>query len=98
MKSNDHDYNAWLSTHMHDTPTLSFPPHWNVQLMPSFGGALTRFLVDEHVSVYFDIDNSLGHMRGPYWEIYPTEYDETERFMVGEEEQMIAAINRILDY
>lgn len=78
-------------------PTLKFKEHWDVKIIPPFGGAIIRFWVicgDKHVSVYLDAYNQLGWMEEPYWEIYDGE--ETERFLFEEHEEMMERITEIL--
>lgn len=80
-----------------EVPTLKFKEHWDVKIIPPFGGAIIRFWVicgDKHVSVYLDAYNQLGWMEEPYWEIYDGE--ETERFLFEEHEEMMERITEIL--
>ena len=70
-----------------ELPYLRFPPEWEVAVVPPFGGALIRFLVrepgmKERVSVYLDVDCSLGFVEyeGGYWEIYPDKDGENARY------------------
>jgi hypothetical protein len=90
-----------MKKHKHDRtfPYLSFPSDWEVQPVPQFGGSYWRFLVRKRgsrnhgVSVYLDVDDSLGAMGVPYWEICPEDVHATpSRFLVGEEEQLMAAL------
>jgi hypothetical protein len=78
-----------------ELPYLTFPRGCEVKVMPPFAGAVVRFSVKKgknSVSVYFDAYGELGAMREPYWEIYPAKDGEPERFLLGEEEQMMKAI------
>lgn len=65
-------------------PPVPFRQDWTVTVIPPFGGAAARFIVqrdDKRVSVYADFDNSLGYFWGddgdpvPYWEIHPFDGD-----------------------
>lgn len=63
-------------------PPLNFPKKWNVTIIPPFCGAMVRFRIqtpkmnqNDMVSVYLDVDNSLGCWSGPYWEVYPFDED-----------------------
>lgn len=78
-------------------PQLSFPPDWRVRIWPPFGGALIRFQVDDKISVYLNVNNALGYMNEPYWEIYPYEGD-TFRCPMNETDELIAAINRAREH
>lgn len=82
---------------MGEIPHLNFKEHWKVKVIPPFGGAIIRFWIDcedKHVSVYLDGYDMLGWMEQPYWEIYNGE--DTERFLFGEHEQMMARIEELL--
>lgn len=81
-------------------PFLNFPPKWEVSIIPPFAGAMVRFRArlkghgktGPWVSVYFDAHENLGYCGGPHWEIYPNKDGESERFLLGEEKQMLEAI------
>jgi len=82
-------------------PILSFPPDWKITLVPPFGGAAVRFLVhgknDRWISVYLDLNNQLGCVDEPYWEIYPNKEGDNERFLLNETCQLLASIQLALD-
>jgi hypothetical protein len=81
-------------------PPLKFKEEWGVKIAPPSVGAMVRFVVsykEASVSVYFDVFNRLGYMSGPYWEIWPYEED-TARFMFGEEDNMMKAIEYSINY
>ncbi len=85
-----------------EMPFLKFPKDWEVSIIPPFGGASCRFRVrlsgknkGKEISVYFDSEDALGSCKQPYWEAYPIGND-TERFILGEEERMILAIDKEL--
>lgn len=62
-------------------PHIQFPPEWKVKIIPPFGDAVVRFLVElpsgKDKSVYLDCRSSLGYFGAdvdvptPYWEVYP---------------------------
>ncbi len=100
-------YREWIDK----IPPLVFPPTWEITIIPPFAGAMVRFFVNEvgnkdpHVSVYLDVDNSLGYFgidqngkSKPYWEIYPGEEEnnDTQRFALGDELEMLIAIRNSL--
>lgn len=104
---NDENWRDWGKT----APWLQFPPELEVKIIPPFGGVMARFMVrfasgtdeDRHVSVYWDCLDNLGYMDRPYWEIYPVkykceenDYDDTARFLMGEEPQMMVSIIKSL--
>lgn len=95
MRCSDHNYRQWEVDNYDATPELQFPADWRVRLHPS-ASALTRFSINDQISVYFDIDGTLGAMRQPYWEMYPDTSGEPMRFLVGEEDQLISAITEAL--
>jgi len=83
-------------------PYLSFPADWLIKIVPPFVGAVIRFRVkkattpaNQDISIYFDGYNNLGMMGGSYWEIFPWNED-TARFKLGEEAEMLEAIEQAL--
>ena len=97
MRTTDYAHAQWMDDNFDATPAIRFPATWLVRVRPSAGGALTRFTVNDRVSVYFDIDGSLGAVNQPYWEIYPDAGGDDARFLVGEEQLMLDAIQSSLD-
>lgn len=78
-------------------PALNFKAHWNVKILPPFGGAIIRFQAETnkgYVSVYLDCYDQLGIMGQPYWEVFDGE--DTERFLLEEYEQMMARVEEVL--
>lgn len=79
-------------------PYIKFPPELEVKLIYPFGGAAARFIArlpdkKKTVSVYLDINSSLGCMDSMYWEIYPAADGDIARFIMGDEEkEMFEAI------
>lgn len=79
-----------------EIPFLVFPPDWQVQIIPPFGGLDARFRVRKGkacVSIYLDWYETAGCWGGPYWEVYPhdedvfrCDMDQTEALMgaIGE--------------
>lgn len=86
-------------------PELEFDADWKVKIIPPFGGALVRFIVsknDKHVSVYFDAYSQLSWMEEdgkhiPYWECYPASNGDIERFLLGEEKELLQEIRNVLN-
>jgi len=83
-------------------PSINFPSDWRVKIIPPFGGALVRFSVAtptaKRVSVYLDVNDSLGYYGSPYWEIYPDAEDNNARFDINEIDQLIEAISKVKDH
>lgn len=85
-----------------EIPFLQFPPNCEVQIIPPFGGALARFIIrkqgsDKSISVYFDYFSRLGCMDRPYWELYPNVNDDTSRYYLGEEAELMEEIKTLLN-
>lgn len=84
-------------------PYIPFKPDWEVAVIPPFSGALVRFRVrlrsDENatVSVYLDVDDNLGYMGKPYWEIYPY-YGDTHRSLLDEIDDLVLKIDESLQH
>lgn len=87
-------------------PKLHFKEEWEVKIIPAFGGAFTRFTIDyngKHISVYCDVLSRLGYMFDeadspiPYFEIYPNEDGDCNRYLFDETEQMMKDIERLLN-
>jgi hypothetical protein len=84
------DHRKWMG----EIPFFSFPPEWEVQITPPFGGAVVRFRVKlgvAHVSVYLDCYDHLGCYGEPYWEVYPHEGD-VYRCDMGNIDELLSAI------
>lgn len=85
-------------------PYLRFDPEWEVAVIPPFAQAIARFVVklgERTVSVYADFDNALGYygtdedgQPNPYWEIYPSEDGDVERFGIDDAIGLIGGIRR----
>lgn len=104
----DHEYwKKWAE----ELPSLRFDSDWEVRIIPPFGGAISRFAIkkgERFISVYFDALARLGFMYDandkpiPYWEVYTTsiegeEYPYPHRYLLGEEEELMKDIRRILN-
>jgi len=92
--------NEWVGK----IPIIPFKKDWQIELNPPFNGALVRFNVMKNgksISVFLDVDDSLGCMNEPYWEIYPY-YQDTQRFLLYQVSDLVKAIdlelNRSDDY
>ena len=93
--ANDKFYKEWFL----EVPFIKFPGHWEVRIVPPFSGALCRFHVkngDDTISVYLDVDDTLGFVGEPYWEIYPYG-DDVRRVLMNKTEQLISEIQLVLD-
>ena len=80
-------------------PALNFNADWSVRVIPPFGGAMVRMLIEKggkKVSVYLDFYDNLGAVGEPYWEIYPYQGD-VGRFPIDETGMLIDAISEVLD-
>jgi hypothetical protein len=84
------DWMRWVK----EIPSFKLDSDWNLQVIPPFAGAMTRFVITQgaaRVSIYLDCYNNLGYMDGPYWEIYPYEGD-TYRCGINETDDLVNAI------
>lgn len=81
-------------------PALQFPAEWNVVIVPPFGGALIRFHVlrsgNESISVYLDVEDNLGSVGEPYWELYPNDEGGCSRHLMDETDALLAEIASLL--
>ena len=88
----------WMEE-IRDSPYISFPSDWKIQIVPPFHDAVIRFRVrlpsGKERSVYLDTRDSLGFHGSPYWEVYPYRGDtarcdreEVEKLLeyIGDEE------------
>lgn len=82
-------------------PYIKIPNGCSVQPLPPFGGAMARFKViapsGEEVSIYLDVNNSLGYEEHPYWELYPY-YDDVSRCGIHETDELYNAMLVSLGY
>jgi hypothetical protein len=85
---------------MVELPYVPMKSDWLVKPTANFAGSTARFRVTTKarghkgsVSIYFDAYDRLGVCDGPYWEVYPVNGD-TERFLLGEEDELVDAIER----
>lgn len=87
-------------------PFIQFPADWSIKIIPPFCGATARFWArrnttpdKECVSIYLDMNDSLGCMGFPYWEVYPGDSTgDTQRAAMEETDALLALINTGLDY
>lgn len=83
--------------HINELLWLTLPAGYSFKVTFPFCGAAARFLVckadhpERSVSVYLDTKDVLGCVGQPYWEAYPIKGD-TERWLLGESDELIAAI------
>lgn len=79
-------------------PEIQLKDGWKLKILAPFGGAMARFRVglgDASVSVYLDVDDSLGCVGEPYWEIYPYE-DDVSRYLINETDDLVNGIDKSL--
>ena len=68
------EYRKWTK----EIPQLQFNSEWRVKVIPPFGGAIVRFIVENNgkeISVYLDCYDELGCYGEPYWEMSPFKGD-----------------------
>ena len=74
------------------SPIMELPEGWKVKFLAPFGGAVIRFNLitpDEAFSVYLDVDDSLGCVGEPYWEIYSFRLMNTIRILYKDSEELL---------
>jgi hypothetical protein len=80
-------------------PNLKFNKEWEIKIIPPFGGALVRFMAycnKKSASIHLDINDSLGYMGFPYWEVYACNDDEVFRCPMEDADQLISHIETAL--
>jgi len=81
-------------------PTIQFPANWKIQIIPPFGGAMIRFIVnigEISTSVYLDVYENLGFYGSPYWEIYP-HCGDIDRVDMDDVEGLLKSIRESLEH
>lgn len=93
----------WRTRWLKEIPYIKFPGSWEVQIVPPSLGAVIRYRVkldgtpdDNDISVYLDGYDVLGCFGEPYWEIYPAEDGDTERFALNEIDDLIRGLWKAL--
>ena len=92
-----YEWRKWVKV----IPALKFPPEWGIRIIPPFQGAIIRFRVVTEfgeISVYLDGYDELGVMGEPYWEIYPGETGDPDRFLMDETTELIEGIKKAINY
>ena len=93
-------YRKWCK----ELPALHFEKEWDVMILPPYAGAIIRFVIrykDKAISVFFDANSRLGYMYDeneepiPYYEMYDGE--DIHRYYLGEHEQMMDDIRKVLN-
>lgn len=92
----DEQWREWID----HIPYISFPPDWQIKVIPPFSGAMARFWIkngDNNISIYLDTYNRLGYWGdGPYWEVYPYR-DDVGRCDMGDIPELLRMIQEALD-
>ena len=85
------DWQHWS----HKIPEISFPTGWKIRIIPPIAGATIRFVANG-ISVYLDCHGRLDCMDDPYWEIYPAEDGDTERYDMLDTEGLLDGLRRAM--
>lgn len=98
------DFRKWDG----EIPFIEFREGWWIKMRPPFGNAIVRFSVTTSeisgdISVYLDCYHLLGIYGKPgdpepYWEIYPSDDGDVERFAMEDTESLIDGIKRSIEY
>ena len=78
-----------------EIPEIEFDPGWKVRVIPPLVGAIVRFRVNG-ISVYLDCYARLGIWDGPYWELYPAEDGDTERYSMHDMDGLLDGLRRAI--
>lgn len=81
-----------------EIPTLNFKKEWNIRIIPPFGGAMARFVIEynnKSISVYLDFYDRLGVVWQPYYEMY--DGANTIRYYLNESDEMMNDIDKVLN-
>ena len=88
-----------LHSRMLNVPPIPMDAGWSVLPIPPFARAMARMVVfngdGASVSIYLDEGNRLGlSPEGvePYWEIYPDETGDIDRFLMHDTAGLVSAI------
>lgn len=87
----------WRKT-IKEIPTLNFKKEWNIRIIPPFGGAMARFVIEynnKSISVYLDFYDRLGIVGQPYYEMY--DGTNTIRYYLNESDEMMNDIDKVLN-
>jgi len=88
------EYTRWVQ----EIPFIDFPTDWNVKIIPPYGGAVVRFLIEKdsnRISVYLDCYDQLGCYGSPYWEVYP-HFEDVFRCDMNDTDSLLKAITESL--
>ena len=101
MKTAEYDKLMETREWVNKIPFINFPSDWQIQIIPPFSGATSRFRIkkidnEKTVSVYLDCYDHLGCFGEPYWEIYPYQ-DDTFRCAMNDTDALINDIEESLN-
>lgn len=92
------DIEKWSSIR-DEIPILNFKEEWGVKITPPVAGAVARFLImkdnKQICSIYLDWYDRLGCVGAPYYELYPNEDDDTNRYLLDNVGEMMEDIDRL---
>lgn len=90
------EYYKWVK----EIPFICFPDKYEVKIIPPFGGAVVRFLIQvkEHPelgtrSIYLDCYDILGSGGEPYWELFPCETSDVFRCPMNDTQALLDALD-----
>ena len=89
------EYYKWAK----EIPFIHFPDKYEVKIIPPFGGAVARFIVQQREwrelgtrSIYLDCYDRLGCFGEPYWELFPCAGDDVYRCRMDDTQALLDAI------
>lgn len=84
-------------------PYINWPSEWSVKARPPMVGAVIRYDIREDItgytiSIFLDCYNMLGALNWqnptPYWEIYPSDDEDVERFAMEDVNGLLNGLRR----
>lgn len=83
-----------------EIPYINFDKDWLVRAIPAFHCGVIRYNVqhkkhpDLWVSIYLDCYDQVGCMDEPYWELYPNDDGDCDRFLMADVAGLVGSIRR----
>jgi len=88
-------WNEWAAK----IPDFELKAGWRLWIIPPSCGALVRFRINlgkVSTSVYLDVNDSLGCVGEPYWEVYPYDDGDVARVLMNDTDDLIKCIEESL--
>ena len=96
LVENKMEYSKWVK----EIPFISFPDKYEVKIIPPYGGAVVRFIIQVKGrpelgtrSIYLDCYDVLGYVGRPYWELYPDITGDVFRCYMEDTQALLDALD-----